>query len=263
MKIHPAADLFPMMSEEELADLAADIAENGLKHPIVLDDQKQLIDGRNRLAACKLAKVNPTFEALNGQDPLAYIVSANLRRRNLTKGQQATALAMIYPDPGERGRGKKSEAGKSSETAGFSQTRLKQARTVLRHSQDLAQNVVKGLISLDDALDVVEQAKQQANSKEAKIKRLQNTAPDLASRVADELLTLDEAITILDQREIDLRRVKEAGREAAKNIVGFAVDVASIHSAVDAGEDIRISPDILKTLQNAFHILTDDMEKQR
>ena len=34
-QVHPAAALFPMMSEPEPADFAADIAENGLIHPIV------------------------------------------------------------------------------------------------------------------------------------------------------------------------------------------------------------------------------------
>jgi hypothetical protein len=43
------------------------------------------------------SKVEPRFEKLNGHDALAYIVSANLARRNLTNGQQAMALAMIYP----------------------------------------------------------------------------------------------------------------------------------------------------------------------
>jgi hypothetical protein len=42
--------------------------------------------------------VEPKFEQLNGRDPLAFIVSANLAR-NLTKGQQAIALVMMYPDP--------------------------------------------------------------------------------------------------------------------------------------------------------------------
>jgi len=35
---------------------------------------------------------------LTGRDPLAFIVSAYLARRNLTKGQQAMAYAMVYPD---------------------------------------------------------------------------------------------------------------------------------------------------------------------
>jgi hypothetical protein len=65
------------------------------------------IDGRNRLAACKIAGVEPRFEKLNGADPAAYIVSSNLKRRNLKKGQQAMALAMIYPTPEKGGRGKK------------------------------------------------------------------------------------------------------------------------------------------------------------
>jgi hypothetical protein len=30
---HPVADLFPRMTDEELADLAADIKANGLIHP--------------------------------------------------------------------------------------------------------------------------------------------------------------------------------------------------------------------------------------
>jgi hypothetical protein len=31
--------------------------------------------------------------------PAAYIVSVNLARRNLTKGQQTMLLAMVYPEP--------------------------------------------------------------------------------------------------------------------------------------------------------------------
>jgi hypothetical protein len=65
-------------------------------------------------------------------------VSANLARRNLSKGQQAIALAMIYPEP-ERGRGKKDEAKKVLETRGFSRQRLEQARAVLHHSRALAE----------------------------------------------------------------------------------------------------------------------------
>jgi hypothetical protein len=40
-------------------------------------------------------------------------------RRNLTKGQQAMALARIYPEPEKGGRGKKSEATKLREARGF------------------------------------------------------------------------------------------------------------------------------------------------
>jgi hypothetical protein len=76
-------------------------------------------------------------------------------------------LAMIYPNAEKGGRGKRSGAINSAETSGFSSRRLNQARSVLGHSHDLAQGVVKGSISLDDALTQVEEAKQQANSPEA------------------------------------------------------------------------------------------------
>jgi hypothetical protein len=51
LKNHPYADLFPMMSTAELEALTADIAANGLRHPIVRY-KGMVLDGRNRLLAC-------------------------------------------------------------------------------------------------------------------------------------------------------------------------------------------------------------------
>jgi hypothetical protein len=65
------------MPPNELADLAEDIRANGLIHPIVVDGDGILIDGRNRLRACELAGVEPTFRSINGADAAAFIASAN------------------------------------------------------------------------------------------------------------------------------------------------------------------------------------------
>jgi hypothetical protein len=56
LKVHPAADLFPLMSEAELKELAADIRANGLRAPIVswALGGEFLLDGRNRLDAMAL-----------------------------------------------------------------------------------------------------------------------------------------------------------------------------------------------------------------
>lgn len=56
LKVHPAADLFPMMTEAELKVLGADIREHGLTSPIVIWSERgqephYLLDGRNRLDA--------------------------------------------------------------------------------------------------------------------------------------------------------------------------------------------------------------------
>jgi hypothetical protein len=111
----------------------------------------------------------------------------------------------------------------------------------LRHSRDLAEGVIKGSISLDEALAKVEEQKQQASSAEARLERLRAAAPDLAARVADENLSVDEALAILRQREEDERRMKADGRAAAESIFG-AAQLAAIHAAIEAGEDIRLKP---------------------
>jgi hypothetical protein len=140
--VHPIAELFPMMTDDEIADLAADIRVNGLIHPIVIDKNDVLLDGRNRDKACQIAGIEPTVRMFEGDDPRAFILSMNLKRRHMSAGQQAMAHAMIYPEPEKGGRGKKSK--NSTETLGFSAMRLSQARTVLSHSRDVAMEILAG-----------------------------------------------------------------------------------------------------------------------
>jgi hypothetical protein len=88
ISVHPAADLFPMLSDTELADLAKDIKEHGLVHPVVMF-KDVLLDGRNRLAACKIAEVEPTFTEYDGDDPIGFVISVNILRRQLDPSQRA------------------------------------------------------------------------------------------------------------------------------------------------------------------------------
>ena len=57
--VHPAADVFPMMSDYELADLGADIKLNGLREPVVYlaGGHLVLLDGRNRMEAMERAGI--------------------------------------------------------------------------------------------------------------------------------------------------------------------------------------------------------------
>lgn len=96
MNTHPAADLFPMMADDDLQALADDIREHGLRQPIVRDSDGLIVDGRNRLLACELAGVEPEFATCNGADPVALVVSLNVKRRNLTKQQRAVIAAEAW-----------------------------------------------------------------------------------------------------------------------------------------------------------------------
>src|SRR5262245_44342023 len=99
MEVHPAAQIFPMLPEAELSALSEDIKQNGLIHPIVLDAEGLLLDGRNRLAACELAKVEPKTVTYRGLDPLHYVVSANLARRHLNETQRAMIASRLAKLP--------------------------------------------------------------------------------------------------------------------------------------------------------------------
>jgi ParB-like chromosome segregation protein Spo0J len=58
---HEAVKLFPMMREDELRELADDVARQGLLQAIVLGVDGRVIDGRNRLEACRRAGVEPRY----------------------------------------------------------------------------------------------------------------------------------------------------------------------------------------------------------
>ena len=91
---HPLAELFPMLAEREVRELADDIVTYGQREPIVLLDGK-VLDGRNRLAACRFAEVEPVFVDFAGDDPLGFVLSLNLHRRHLSESQRAMVAAKI------------------------------------------------------------------------------------------------------------------------------------------------------------------------
>jgi hypothetical protein len=101
MECHPLADIFPMISEEDLTFLAEDIKANGLLTPIVTFENK-VLDGRNRLKACQMAGVDPVFKDFEGDDPITFVISANLHRRHLTTPQRKQVAAEILKRQPER-----------------------------------------------------------------------------------------------------------------------------------------------------------------
>ena len=94
--IHPAAAVFPMMGSTELAALAADIKANGLRIPVQLVGN-EVVDGRNRLEACKLIGITPRYAEVSPKptDIVAYVTSMNIERRHLTDQQRGAIGAEL------------------------------------------------------------------------------------------------------------------------------------------------------------------------
>lgn len=88
---HPAADIFPLMSETDLSELAQDISQRGLLEPVLLDEHDLILDGRNRLLACEQVQVDPHFRRYGGEDPVGDVVAFNLKRRHLKASQRMAA----------------------------------------------------------------------------------------------------------------------------------------------------------------------------
>jgi hypothetical protein len=110
--VHPAADLFPMMPDDELDELAIDIEKHGLRQAIDFQGD-ELLDGRNRLAAIHRIKdekrrnnllgfVASTKRVVQVSDPIAYVISANVRRRHLTLEQKRDIVAALLKENPQR-----------------------------------------------------------------------------------------------------------------------------------------------------------------
>ncbi len=96
MKHHPIADVWPMMDEAKLHELADDIRKNGQLVPVWLYEGK-ILDGRNRWAACKIAGIEPKTKEYTGDEPTAFAVSLNDRRRHMGKSALAAVAAELEP----------------------------------------------------------------------------------------------------------------------------------------------------------------------
>ncbi len=96
-RFHEVANIFPLMTPAELDALAADIKENGQRHPVIVHpDDGSIIDGRNRFLACRKLGMVPHTAPWSGKGSLvALVLSLNLQRRHLDESQRAMVAAKV------------------------------------------------------------------------------------------------------------------------------------------------------------------------
>lgn len=97
-KIHPVADMFPMLEGRPFNDLEQDIELYGQHDPIVVDGDT-LIDGRNRLRACESLGIEPKvveWSTLGIKSQVhEWIFSKNIERRHLTDDQRVAITLAV------------------------------------------------------------------------------------------------------------------------------------------------------------------------
>ncbi|MDY5404424.1 MAG: ParB N-terminal domain-containing protein [Trueperella sp.] len=226
-QIHPYADKYPMLPDDELAELAESIRANGLRQPIVLDTEGRILDGRNRLAACEKAGVAPSFTTYEGEDLAEYVIDCNTSRRHMTTGARAMATALILME--DRGR----EAGRWNGRAAISDVgnskgwkqRISECGVVLDYAPHLAEKVRNDELPLNTAFEQAKAVKAnaeaekiaernrrraQAEAEKAEAERQQRLLNELTQAAATQFLAY------IDRGEMDIPTAHAAWLEATR-----------------------------------------------
>lgn len=212
MPTHPAADLFPMLPASELQALADDIKANGQHEPAVVFDG-QVIDGRNRIAACALAGVEPRVRTLPScPDPVAYVLSLNLHRRHLNEGERATVAAKALPLLSEQAKARQVAAGAHGAEGGRGKVKGDQ--------ETLSANLREGFGKAADQAAAMLNVS--PRTVEAASKVLKHGVPELVEAMARGQVAVSAAAAVAtlpaeEQREA-VAGGKEAVREKAKAV---------------------------------------------
>jgi ParB-like chromosome segregation protein Spo0J len=94
---HRLANYFPSMGEDEFNELVKGIKENGQLNPIMLYEGK-ILDGKHRFKACQKLGIEPITKEYKGNDPISFVISANIHRRHLTESQRAMLATKMLPE---------------------------------------------------------------------------------------------------------------------------------------------------------------------
>jgi ParB-like chromosome segregation protein Spo0J len=152
---HPFVNIFPILAEEFLHELAQDIKDRGLLDPIVLLEGR-ILDGRCRYLACQSASVEPEFQDYVGDDPLGFVVSRNLQRRHLTESQRAIVAARFADlKLGANQHSQGLPIGRAADLLNVGERSVARAREVLRGGvPELVTAVEAGKIAVSAAADL-------------------------------------------------------------------------------------------------------------
>lgn len=154
--LHPLCKAFPKYSDKELRELADDIKANGQKEPVVLLED-QVLDGQNRQAACELAGETCQYVVYSEDNPAAFVISKNLKRRSLSATKRAMIAARIAK--WKLGQNQHTEGGsapgptqtEAAEQVDASPRSTRRAAKVIKKSEKLATMVEEEKLGLKDA----------------------------------------------------------------------------------------------------------------
>lgn len=166
---HPAAELFPMMSQDQYEAFKEDVRKNGFQQDVTVY-KGQILDGRNRYkAAIELNMLDelPICEIDDDTDfdPYQWVISRNLHRRHLNESQRALVAAKLAKlrvgDVASQKSGVSIDTPsleKAAEQLQVGRATVARAKTVLANgSTELIQAVEQGKVAVSKAAVVAKE----------------------------------------------------------------------------------------------------------
>jgi ParB-like chromosome segregation protein Spo0J len=216
LELHHLCSIFPRMAGEEFKALKADIAANGLLHPITVY-QGKILDGGNRYRACVELGLEPKTTEYEGAVPVSFVLSENLHRRHLSPGQTASIVSnsQDWEQAQPACRPTKecnvaplSTAADRAAISGASLRTQKMADAVSKSDPELSELVAHGKLTLPAA-------SRQLAARDA-VKKFD---PELWKKVESGKMTLESAHNKVKADQREKERVKESiAREAANKV---------------------------------------------
>jgi hypothetical protein len=226
----------------------------------------EILDGRNRLRACEARGIEPRFEDYTGNDPLAFVVSANLKRRHLSDTQRTWIAAKISNYP--MGRVRDEERGKvvsvkeAAALMNVSPRQLGRAKAVLKYGvPELIAAVDSGEILMRPAADLaVKSAEAQREALKVQPKPHDHPVgrtPTLRERDEEKgnavTSEIDAWIDGMSNRRIDIRELSPAQRvAAAKRFICLMCASKACRSIIGAPDGSCVLPRDHRAAERGF-----------
>lgn len=208
MKAHRLAKYFPILEGDEFDLLVDDIKKNGQLEPIVTVDG-EILDGINRYRACTKLGIEPRCEKFKGDDPLAYVISLNIRRRHLDPSQRAMLATEMMPeikskiekgsmdprtDPGDHAR----LATTAAQMFSVSGVSVRRAQRVKEQAPDRVDDVIRGRATVREINDQISASKEKI--RQAEVKKQDPNGAVVALDIMAYLNALERCISILPNK---------------------------------------------------------------
>lgn len=257
-EIHPAAELFPMMSEPEFQAMKEDIRLHGQNDDVLIWNG-MLLDGRNRLRACVELGIEPCWSELpKSLDPVAWVLSHNLHRRHLNTAQRAMVADKLATL--RAGRQEESNAGIQAIDQGDAAAKLSVSRDSVQKARKVRAKaspkvvaaVEAGTMSLNAAVATTKPKISQAEKEAAKLAKEQAKAEAAAAKEKAKLEAAGARQKLKDdaaEAKAEAKAAKEAAKAAALTTEGQITNIKSLINQ-HLGKMVRLFDDLNRLKPN-------------